>query len=73
MIQIRHVNSETHEKLKRRASLEGMTLSDFLKKEIEKIVDRPTLEEITKRILKREKISIKDSPAKLIRAERDSR
>jgi hypothetical protein len=50
-----------------------MTLSDFLKKEIEKIVDRPTLEEITKRILKREKISIKDSPAKLIRAERDSR
>ena len=50
-----------------------MTLSDFLKKEIEKIEAMPTLEEITKRILKREKISLKDTPAKLIRAERGSR
>ena len=34
MIQLRHVPDELHRKLKARAALEGLTLSDFLLREV---------------------------------------
>lgn len=54
MIQIRNVPDELHLALKARALGEGMSLSDFLKRELEGVATkRMTLEEIDARIAAR--------------------
>lgn len=54
MIQIRNVPDELHLRLKARALQEGMTLSDFIKRELEKVAARRmTFEEIDARIAAR--------------------
>lgn len=73
MIQIRHIEDKTHSALMKKAKAEGMSLSDFLKREIRKIASKPSLEELTDRILNREKITTPISAAKLVRAERNKR
>ncbi len=45
MIQIRHVPDEVHRTLKARAAQEGMSLSDYLLRELQRIAEKPTLEE----------------------------
>ncbi len=42
MIQTRHVPDELHRKLKARAALEGLTLSDYLLRETQRAAERPT-------------------------------
>jgi len=73
MIQMRHVPEELHRKLKSRASMEGLTLSDYLVREITKLAERPTMDELRDRIAKRSKVTVKKSAAKAVRAERESR
>ena len=73
MIQMRHVPEELHRKLKSRAAMEGLTLSDYLVREITKLADRPTMAELRDRIAQRSKVTVRMSPAKAIRAERDRR
>jgi antitoxin FitA len=46
MIQIRHVPDDLHARLKLNAELEGLSLSDYLRRELEEIARRPTLEEL---------------------------
>ena len=46
MIQIRNVPNELHRRLKARAALAGMTLSDYLLHEIRRVAERPSLEEL---------------------------
>jgi hypothetical protein len=50
MIQIRNVPDEMHRALKVRAAAEGMTLSDYIKKELSYIGEKDTWEEIFARI-----------------------
>ncbi|MBN9462262.1 MAG: hypothetical protein J0H00_13695 [Burkholderiales bacterium] len=73
MIQIRHVPDETHRRLKARAALEGLSLSDFLLREVQAIVDRPSLPELQARIAARVPVKTRVSAARAVRAERDSR
>jgi len=73
MIQIRNVPDELHRQLKSRAALAGMSLSDFLLREIRQVAERPTLEEMHRRLQSRPRTSLPVSPAELVRAERDSR
>jgi len=73
MIQIRHVRAETHRKLKARAAAEGMSLSDYLRREIEKLATQPTLAEVLRRIAGRAPVRLDESPAEAVRAERESR
>jgi len=73
MIQIRNVPSEVHRQLKARAALEGMSLSDFLLRELRFTLERPTIAELRKRLSSREPVRLHPSPAAVIRAERDSR
>lgn len=73
MIQIRHVPENVHRKLKARAALEGLSLSDFLRREIEAIAERPTISELQARIAQREPVRVRGSVAKAVRAERDAR
>lgn len=46
MIQIRNVPEEMHTELKRRASREGMSLSDFLKRELRYVLETKSLAEV---------------------------
>lgn len=73
IIQLRHVPKELHRKLKARAALEGLSLSDYLLREIRGIADRPTLAELQARMLRRAPVKPRESPAKAVRAERESR
>ena len=45
MIQLRHVPDSLHRQLKARAALSGLSLSEFLVREVRKIAERPTPEE----------------------------
>lgn len=71
MIQIRNVPEELHRQLKSRAALAGMSLSDYLLGEIRQVAERPTLEEMQKRLQRRPRTSLSLSPAEAVRAERD--
>lgn len=73
MIQIRNVPSELHRRLKARAALSGMSLSDYLLNEIQQAAERPTVNELRERLQGRPASAPKLSPASAIRAERDSR
>lgn len=46
MIQVRNVPDQLHRTLKVRAAAEGLSLSDFIKRELELIAARPALEEV---------------------------
>ena len=73
MIQIRNVPDALHRKLKARAALSGMSLSDYLLAEIRQGAERPTLEEMKKRLGGRTPVVPAVSPANAVRAERDGR
>lgn len=73
MIQLRHVPDELHRKLKARAAMEGLSLSDYLLREVRAIADRPTVAELQARILRRVPVKPRETPAKAVRAERDAR
>jgi plasmid stability protein len=73
MIQIRNVPDSVHRTLKSRAALAGMSLSDYLLKEIRLVAERPTMEEIRKRLEQLEPIALPESAAEVIRAERNAR
>ena len=71
MIQLRNVPDELHRKLKARAALEGMSLSDYLIAEVRRSAERPTLRELRERLARRTPVDPRISPAKAVRAERD--
>jgi plasmid stability protein len=71
MIQLRHVPEELHRKLKARAATEGLSLSDYLLQEVERIAERPTLNDLRRRLASRESVALRIPPAKAVRAERE--
>jgi antitoxin FitA len=73
MVQIRNVPSEFHRRLKARAAMEGMSMSDYILREIGKSLDRPTREEVLARIRTRSARRLSRPAAEIIRAERESR
>jgi len=73
MIQVRNVPEHVHGTLKSRAAREGMSLSDFLKKELTRAAERPTMQEWLERAQQAQPIRAKRSPAQVIRDLRDAR
>jgi antitoxin FitA len=73
MIQIRNVPDALHRRLKARAALAGMSLSDYLLREISEVAERPTVEELRERLARRSGVTTSVAPADAIRAERDRR
>jgi hypothetical protein len=53
MIWIRKVSGEVHKALKIRAAKAGMSLSGFLLREVAKVAEKPSLEEVLERIRRR--------------------
>jgi plasmid stability protein len=73
MIQIRNVPDALHRKLKSRAALAGMSLSDYLLQQIREVAERPTIEEMRARLARRSAVTLSVDTADAVRAERDSR
>jgi hypothetical protein len=73
MIQIRHVPDPIHRRIKSRAAQSGMTLSDYLRAEIERLAVLPSREEMLARLRLRARVSLKTPAAQIIRRERQSR
>lgn len=72
MVQIRDVPDRVHSTLKARAAREGMSLSDFLKRELERTAERPSMLEWLECIQQAKPISANGSPAQVVRESRDA-
>ncbi|MGA3310863.1 MAG: hypothetical protein ABSD08_19960 [Xanthobacteraceae bacterium] len=68
-----YVPDSLHRQLKIRAALAGMSLSDYLVREVSKIAERPTLDEIKARLAALPPTRLKTSPTKIVREARDGR
>ncbi|WP_229837302.1 FitA-like ribbon-helix-helix domain-containing protein [Thalassobaculum fulvum] len=73
MIQIRNVPEELHRRLKSRAAMAGMSLSDYLLGQIREAAERPTIEELRERIRSRGSADLPVSAADVLREEREAR
>ena len=73
MIQIRDVPASVHGTLKSRAAREGMSLSDFIKRELERVAERPTMQEWLERTQQTKPIPSRRAAAQVIRELRDGR
>jgi plasmid stability protein len=73
MIQLRHVPDDLHRKLKARAAMAGLSLSDYLVREVRGVAERPTAAELRLRLSQRTAVTPRIPPAKAVRAERERR
>ena len=73
MIQIRNVPDDVHREAKARAARAGISLSDYLLRDLKRSLEAPPIEELLARIASRERIHPSQTPAEIIRAERDAR
>ena len=72
MVQVRNVPDAVHRTIKVRAAEAGMTLSDYLLAEIERIAALPTRDEMLARLHGRTRVKLRTPAARIIRRERDS-
>jgi plasmid stability protein len=73
MIQIRNVPEVIHRKLKARAAEEGLSLSDYILKDLSRLVEQPTMREWVQRLREMPPIKTKETSEQTIRAIRDGR
>jgi plasmid stability protein len=73
LVQIRNVPRDLHRRLKARAAMAGMSMSEYALRELRKALERPTREEILERLASRPVRRLRRSAADVVRAERDSR
>ena len=73
LVQIRNVPRDLHRRLKARAAMAGMSMSEYALRELRKALERPTREEILERLASRPVRRLKRPAADVIRAERDGR
>jgi len=70
MIQIRNVPEDFHRRLKQRAALEGMSMSDYIMREVGKALAVPTRQEVLDRLASRPTRTFRRSAAELLHEER---
>ena len=68
-VQIRNVPTTMRRRLEARAALAGVSLSDYLPDKIRLIVERPTSDELRKRLAARSPVTLAVSAARAIREE----
>lgn len=73
MIQIRNVPDRIHRTLKARAARAGLSLSDYLLRELSDLANRPTPEEMRARLERRARVIEGESSADAVHAERVAR
>ena len=72
-VQIRNMPSEMHRTLKARAAAAGMSLSDYLLKELRPIAALPPLDEVIAEARSRPLYDFRKPASELIREEREKR
>lgn len=70
MVQIRNVPVELHRRLKARAALEGLSMSDFVLREVTRALERPSRAEVIERLRSRPRLKLGDEVAVALREER---
>lgn len=73
MVQIRNMPESMHRKLKARAAEAGLSLSEYLMRELKKAAEQPTVPEMLERLRQREQFEPKTRPAAILREERERR
>lgn len=73
MVQIRGVPHDLHRRLKSRAALAGMSLSEYLLAELRTATERPTVDELRARLAAQSPCVPVEAPADAVRAEREAR
>jgi plasmid stability protein len=73
MIQVRDVPEQVHGTLKARAVREGMSLSDYIKRELERSAERPAMREWLELTQRTKPIPAKGGAARIVRQLRDAR
>ena len=73
MIQIRNVPEALHRRLKARAAMAGLSLSDLLLREVMIVAETPSVEELRARLAALPPVTTDISAAEAVRAERDGR
>ena len=71
MMQIRDVPDKVHSTLKARAAREGMSLSDFIKRELGRTAARPSMQEWLEQTQQTKPIRADRSAAQVLRELRD--
>jgi plasmid stability protein len=71
LVQVRDVPDEVHRTLKERAAREGVSLSEYLRTELERVAAAPTPEELLTRIRSRTPVRPSETSARALRAIRD--
>jgi hypothetical protein len=72
-VQIRNMPDDMHRTLKARAAAEGMSLSDYLLKELRPIAAFPPLDELVAEVRSRPLYDFKKPTSEIIREEREKR
>jgi plasmid stability protein len=70
-IQIRNVPDSVHRKLKMKAAGEGMSLSNFLNREVRKVSERVSNGELLRRLAQQPVQHLSISPTQIVREHRD--
>lgn len=71
LIQIRDVRDDVHRTLKARAAQEGVSLSEYLRAELDRVAASPTPDELLARLRSREAAKPHESSAHALQALRD--
>jgi antitoxin FitA len=71
-VQIRNVPPKLHQLLKLRAADAGMSLNEFLLRELRRIAETPTVAQVVARAEARGFVEFPESSAEILRAERDA-
>ena len=72
-LQIRNIPPELHERLKARAAKEGVSMSRYALRQIERALERPTRRELLDAIRSQPTVELDRPVADILREERDRR
>ena len=72
-IRIHNVPEALHRKLKARAAMEGVSMSRYVLRQIERSLERPTRRELLEAIASQPERELDPLPAEILREERDRR
>lgn len=73
MIQIRDVPDQVHRALKIRSVRAGMSLSEYLLREVTQLVDRPDVETLLAQLAAKKAPKVSRTPGEILREEREMR
>ena len=73
MIQIRNVPEQMHRRLKARAALEGVSMSQYVLAAVERALERPSRRDLLAAIRAQPSADLDPPPAEVLRAERLAR